>query len=112
MVTHQNPDDSHSVVSTVGLGLPECVTEWVFHEPSNVFECSPFLGHISWFSSSIYELSEVTVSFFSEGSSNHISTLIDVRNTVEETFNPTSDKDSLVLKVSSTVFLTSMSVLI
>jgi hypothetical protein len=71
VVTHQNPDDSHSVVGTVGLGLPVHVSEGVLEESSNVFECSPSLGLISRFLLGINELGEVTVGFFCEGSNNY-----------------------------------------
>ena len=71
MVTHQDPDDSHSVVSTVGLGLPVHVSKGVLEESSNVFECSPSLGLISRLLLRVNELGEVTVSFFCEGSNNY-----------------------------------------
>lgn len=71
MVTHQHPDDSHSVVSTVGLSLPVHVSDGVLEESSNVFECSPSLGLISWLLLCVNKLGEVTVSFFCEGSKNY-----------------------------------------
>ena len=71
MVTHEDPDDSNTVVSAVGLGLPVDVSERVLEESSNVFECSPSLGLISWLLLCVNKLGEVTVSFFCEGSKNY-----------------------------------------
>ena len=71
MVTHKDPDDSDSVVSAVGVGLPVHVSNGVLEESSNVFECSPSLSLISRLLLSVNELGEVTVSFFCEGSNNY-----------------------------------------
>jgi hypothetical protein len=110
VVAHKNPDDSNSVLSTVGVGFPVHVTNGVLEESSNVLEGSPSLSFISRFLLVVNKFGEITVSFFSESSknkdlsvinfspidnsgnviylpANHISTLIDVRDTVEEAFN-------------------------
>mgnify|MGYP005764473785 CR=1 FL=1 len=68
MVTHENPDDSDSVVVAVGLGLPVHVSEGVLEESSDVLESSPSLGFISRFLLSVNELGEVTVGFLSKSS--------------------------------------------
>ena len=112
MVTHEDPDDSNTVVSAVGLGLPVDVSERVLEESSNVFECSPSLSFISGLGLLVNELAEFTVGFLGKSSkdykvslsdkqrnnnslsgclgylpANHVSALIDVRDTVEEAFN-------------------------
>ena len=87
MVTHEHPDDSHTVVSAVGLRLPVDVSEGVLEESSNVFECSPSLSFISGLGLLVNELAEFTVGFLGKSSANHVSALIDVRDTVEEAFN-------------------------
>lgn len=59
---------SDSVLAVKRVHFPEKVSEWIFEESSNVFEGSPFLGHISWLSGCLHEFSEVTISFLCQGS--------------------------------------------
>ena len=58
----EHVDDSDSVLVGESSYLPVSVTVWVLEESSNIFECSPLLCHVSWFSSFAYELSEITIS--------------------------------------------------
>ena len=48
MEDQEHPQYTDSILIGQLSHFPESVTEWVFHESSNVFECSPFLCHISW----------------------------------------------------------------
>ena len=64
----EDPDDSNPVLVLQDGNLPEGVAEWILEESSDVLECSPSLGHISWLLCSHYELSKVTIGLLSEGS--------------------------------------------
>ena len=68
VVTHEHPDESHSVVGAVGLSLPVGVGHRVLEESSDVLEGSPSLGLVSRLLLSVNELGEVTVGFLSKSS--------------------------------------------
>ena len=64
----QDPENSNSIlIGQIGK-LPEGVAESVLEESGNVFECSPFLGHISSLLGFSNHFAEVTVCFLGEGS--------------------------------------------
>ena len=64
----QDPENSNSIlIGQIGK-LPEGVAEWVLEESGNVFECSPFLSHVSWLLGFSDELSEITIGLLGEGS--------------------------------------------
>lgn len=68
MPDKEEPDESNSVLHDKGLNFPVGISEGILEESSDVLECSPFLGHISGFSSGSDELGEVTIGLLSKGS--------------------------------------------
>ena len=68
MPDKENVNNSDSILVSEGSNLPESISKWVLKESGDVFECSPFLGHISRFFSSHNEFSKITVGVLSEGS--------------------------------------------
>ena len=60
--------DSNSVLVVKTSHLPESVSKWILKESGDVFECSPFLCHISGFSSFSDELCEITISLLGKRS--------------------------------------------
>ena len=64
----EDVDNSNSVLVCQGCNFPEGVTEWVFEESSDVLECSPFLGHISWLLGLSNEFGIITVGLLSQSS--------------------------------------------
>lgn len=61
-------DNSDSILVSKSSNFPEGVTEWVLEESSEVFECSPFLCHVSWLLGLSNELSVITIGLLSQGS--------------------------------------------
>ena len=96
-------DDSDSVLACKLCNLPEGVAKWILKEPRDVLECSPFLSHVSGLRSLCNELSEITVSFLSKSSANHIGSFIHVRVTVHEAFNSSKSLSEMTLWVLSIV---------
>ena len=70
------PDDTDSVLLVEGVQLPVGVTNWIFVEASNVFECSPLLGVVSRFLGVQDKLAKITVGLFRQSSN----CLINTRN--------------------------------
>lgn len=64
----EDVDNSDSVLVSKGGNFPEGVTEWILEESGEVFECSPFLCHVSWLLSLSYELSVITISLLGQSS--------------------------------------------
>ena len=103
----QDPENSDSILIGQVGDLPEGVAEWVLEESGNVFEGSPFLGHISSLLGLSNHFAEITVCFFGECSerqkqlkfrnqmqqkyidlpSNHVSSLHHVWVAVEESLD-------------------------
>ena len=65
---YQAPDEAHAVLIMERLTLPVGIAEWVFEEAGDVLERSPFLRVVTGLLGLVYELSEVTISVFSESS--------------------------------------------
>ena len=87
MKDQENPCESNSVLVSESSNFPEGKAKWIFEESSDVLECSPLLGHISWFTSSVDKLSEITVGLLGKGSTNHISSFVHVWVTIHKSFN-------------------------
>ena len=51
-----------------GIQFPVGVTNWVFVESGDVFECPPFLCVVSWLFSVEHKFAEVSVSFLGKSS--------------------------------------------
>ena len=66
------PDDTNSVLLVERVQLPVGVTNWIFVEASNVFECSPFLSVVSWFLGVQDELAKISVGLFRQSSNSLI----------------------------------------
>ena len=99
----QDPENSNSILIGQTGKLPEGVAEWVLEETGNVFECSPFLGHISSLLGFSNHLAEVTVCFLGEGSSNHVSSLVHVWVAVEESFDTSQSLSEIRFRVFAIV---------
>ena len=81
------PHETNAILSVEGLRLPVEVADWVLEEAGDVFERSPSLRVISWLLRIVDELEEVSISVLSQGSTDHVSTLVDVGHTIHETFD-------------------------
>lgn len=68
MPDKENVNNSDSILISEGSNLPESISKWVLKESGDVFECSPFLCHVSWFLGLSNELSEITIGLLGEGS--------------------------------------------
>ena len=64
----EDVDNSNSVLVSQSSNFPEGVTEWVLEESGKVFECSPFLGHVSWLLGLSNELGVITISLLGQSS--------------------------------------------
>jgi len=64
----QGIDNSESMLIMKLCNFPEGISEGIFKESGDVLECSPSLGRVSWFLGVINKLSEISISFLSEGS--------------------------------------------
>ena len=64
----EDVDNSNSVLIGQSSNFPEGVTEWVLEESGKVFECSPFLGHVSWLLGLSNELGVITISLLGQSS--------------------------------------------
>ena len=60
--------DSNSVLVVKTSHLPESVSKWILEESGNVFEGSPFLCHISGFSSFSDEFCKIAISLLGKSS--------------------------------------------
>ena len=60
-------DEPKSVLCMEGLELPENVCEGILEESGNIFECSPFLGHVSRLSCGLNEFTKVSIGFLGKG---------------------------------------------
>ena len=78
MPDQEYPAESDPILVGQSCDFPESISEWVFKESRDVLERSPLLGHVSGFACFGNELSEVTVGFFGEGSTDHVSSLMHV----------------------------------
>ena len=67
MEDQKNVDEPQSVLCMKWLELPEYVCEGILEESGNVFECSPFLGHVSGLSSGLNEFTKVAIGFLGKG---------------------------------------------
>jgi hypothetical protein len=72
MEDEKNIDEPESVLCMEGLELPENVCEGILEESGNIFECSPFLSHVSRLSCGLNEFTKVTIGFLSKGSIKNI----------------------------------------
>ena len=68
MPDQEDVDDSNSVLVSKSSNFPEGVTEWVLEESGKVFECSPFLCHVSWLLGLSNELGVITISLLGQSS--------------------------------------------
>ena len=64
----EDVDNSNSVLVSKSGNFPEGVTEWVLEESGEVFECSPFLCHVSWLLGLSNELSVITIGLLGQSS--------------------------------------------
>lgn len=126
MIDEQQPGESDSVLSDQRVYFPVNVAKGVFEETSDVLESSPFLGHITRFSSVLNELAEITFSCLGKSSiyynydmhysfikylsknelnlpSDHVGALVDVGHSVEETLNTSDPLSEMTLGVVSLV---------
>ena len=78
------PEETHAVLPVEWLCFPVDVAQGVLEEASDVFERSPSLGIVTRLFSVVDKFSKVAVSILGQGSSDHISALIDVRHAVHE----------------------------
>ena len=76
--------ESNTVLGMEWVNLPVGISDWVLEEASDVFERSPSLGIVTRLFSVVDKFSKVAVSILGQGSSDHISALIDVRHAVHE----------------------------
>jgi hypothetical protein len=67
MEDQKDIDESQSVLCMKGLELPENVCEGILEEPGNIFECSPFLCHVSGLSCGLNEFTKVSIGFLGKG---------------------------------------------
>ena len=68
MEDQEEPEETNSVLSVEGVHLPVDIAEGVLEEPSDVLECSPFLGHITGLPCGADKLVEITIGLLREGS--------------------------------------------
>ena len=68
MEDQENPYEPDSVLRMKGLHFPVSIGEGVFEESCNVLESSPFLSHVSRFSSSLNEFSKISICFLGKSS--------------------------------------------
>ena len=76
----QEPCNSDSVLSVQWLHFPVNVSEQVFEQSDNVLEDSPFLSDVSGFLRLHCESGQVTIGVFSESSSDHFSSFVNIWN--------------------------------
>ena len=50
MEDEEEPEETDSVLRVEGVHLPVNIAKGVLEESSDVLECSPLLGHVSWLS--------------------------------------------------------------
>ena len=87
MPDQEHPAESNPILVGQRGHLPESISEWVFKETRDVLEGSPFLSHVSWLTGFVYKFGEVAVGLFSQGSSDHVSSLMHVWVTIHQPFN-------------------------
>ena len=87
MVAKEDPHEADTILGVQGLYFPVDVTHGVLEEASDILKSTESLGIIAGFLHVLHELSEVTVGFLGQSTSNHISALINVRHTIEETLD-------------------------
>jgi hypothetical protein len=68
MEDEKNPCKSDSVLIMEWLKFPIDITEWIFIESSEIFECSPFLSHISWLSCGVNKFMEIAICLLGKSS--------------------------------------------
>ena len=103
MPDQENVDNSDSALVGKGCKFPEGIAEWVLEESSDVLESSPFLSHISWLLGSCNKFGEITISLLSEGSSNHVSSLVHIWVSIHESLNTCKSLSKVGLWVFSIV---------
>ena len=69
------------------MGLPVYVSEGILVETGDVLNCSPLLCLISRLFKLISKLCNIVIIVAKEGSIDHLCSLINVRQTIEETFD-------------------------
>ena len=102
MIDQEHPDDSDSVLGMEGFNLPIKITHRVLEESSDIFKGSPLLGHISGLSCGQDKLGKISFSLLGQSSPNHVSSFIDVRDSIEETLdstNPLSEITSWIISI-------------
>ena len=103
MVHEEHPHKAHSVLVVEGLHLPVDIAHRVLDEASNVLKRTELLSLVTGFLHILHKLGEVTVGFLSQSTANHISTLINVGDTVEEALNTGEALTEMTLGVLSIV---------
>ena len=78
------PEESHAVLPMEWLCFPVDIAQGVLEEASNVFERSPSLGIVTRLFSVVDKFEKVAISILGQGSSDHISALIDVRHAIHK----------------------------
>eukprot|EP00353_Schmidingerella_taraikaensis_P010687 CAMPEP_0185567994 /NCGR_PEP_ID=MMETSP0434-20130131/1095_1 /TAXON_ID=626734 ORGANISM="Favella taraikaensis, Strain Fe Narragansett Bay" /NCGR_SAMPLE_ID=MMETSP0434 /ASSEMBLY_ACC=CAM_ASM_000379 /LENGTH=244 /DNA_ID=CAMNT_0028182369 /DNA_START=202 /DNA_END=932 /DNA_ORIENTATION=- len=81
---HEAPHDADTVLGEERVHLPVEVADGVLYEPRDVLEGSPALSLVSRLLGAVNELAEVAIGVLGQRSADHVSSLVDVGDAVEE----------------------------